>query len=146
MATNHHTNEILICPKCEDTLKTAHPDLIHWFWTFVKPRHLDCHVSEAWRNEYDQRLDYASGKSKEAWPMSKHNKMDEEGNPCSLALDLFQLASNDLGCFPWNYFKAIADETKDVLSGYHINWGGDFPKLHDGPHFELIQPIEEDAA
>lgn len=67
--------------------------------------------------------------------------MADDGSPCALALDLFQLASNGLACWPWNYFKEIANATRDTSHG--INWGGDWKhaaaSLGDGDHFELTK-------
>lgn len=127
-----HVNEAS-CAKCEEILKTAHPVLRQWVLEGVRPRHPEAHVSCAWRNEQDQNRDYAEGKSKLKWPLSNHNKFDDQGNPCSLAVDLFELASNGMACWRWLFFKMIADEAK--ADEAPIDWGYDLWGW-DSPHFQ----------
>lgn len=129
-----HTNIPNPCPSCEKELETAHPEIAAWFRNFVKPRHPDAHVSDAWRDKAEQNQFYAEGRSKAPWPKSKHNTT-LDGKPCSLALDLFELANNGMGCWRWSYFKKIADESK--AEGWPVDWAGWWRTFAEGPHFEL---------
>jgi hypothetical protein len=136
-----HVNGPVECPACAEKLKTAHPNLRLWFLTVVRPKHPDAHISDAWRGEKEQNEYVAEGRSEKPWPLSKHNKMDDQGTPCSLALDLFQLASNGMGVWSWIWFKRVADE----CLGENMRWLGDLngngkrdDKFCDGPHFELV--------
>lgn len=121
------------CALCSLKLDEAHPDLRTWY-SQIKKKFNDCHVSWSFRDKVSQNEAYAEGKSKASWPNSKHNIMND-GVPCAQALDLFQIASNGMACWVYSYFKKIKDE-----SGPDIKWGGDFKDktLGDYDHFELI--------
>lgn len=132
------------CPACDEKLKTADPELARIYRDVIKPRFYDCHISDAWRGERAQNEHVAMGKSRLRWPLSKHNAFDDNGNPCSQALDLFELASNGMACWRWVYFKAIAQELD--AEGLPIRWGGDWngngrkdKDDFDSPHFELVR-------
>lgn len=78
----------------------------------------------------------ALGKSRELFPNSKHN-FTIDGQPHSLALDIFQLISG----------KAIFNPTFcadlyawSLAQGYQLTWGGTFKGLHDLDHFQLQKP------
>lgn len=124
-----------ICPGCETKLKDAHPIISEWFREHVKPKHLDCHISCSFRGEKDQNEAKALGKSQLAWPLSAHNKSDDQGNPCAIALDLFELASNGMAVWRYKYFREIAQECEGL--DISIRWGGTFKSLGDYCHFEL---------
>ena len=83
------------------------------------------------RGEEEQNLAFASGRSKAKFPDSKHNTYP------SKAVDLapYPIDWNDTARFKdlAVRFKRIAKE-KNIP----INWGGDFKKLVDMPHFELV--------
>lgn len=120
------------CPSCDEKLKQAHPDIADWFYQ-VKKQFKEAHIAYTWRNEFDQNRMVAEGKSKLPWPKSKHNNVDENGNPYSLAVDLFELASNGMACWRWRYFKDIADQ----FCNNNVDWGGNWEHFKDSPHFEL---------
>lgn len=126
------------CPSCEDKLASAHINLTKWFLE-IKKAFPDVHISWSYRSEKEQNQFHAEGKSGVPYPLSKHNKKDDQGDPCSLALDLFQLASNGMAVWAYSYFRAISNLSKK--SGERIIWGGDFTgaakKLGDFSHFEL---------
>jgi len=117
-----HANGLAQCPSCVEKIKTSHPIMQEWFLYTVKPRFPDCHVSWAWRNKIDQNQFHAEGKSMRPWPLSDHNKMDDQGNPCSLALDFFQLCTNGMAAWPYKYFRDIASVCE--IKFYNIEWAG----------------------
>lgn len=127
------------CPSCEAKLKSAHRDLDKWFREFVKPKFPSAHVSCAFRNKYEQNQAHAEGKSRAPWPKSKHNHIAQDGTPCALAIDLFELASNGMACWHMGYFRKIAQESE--AAGYTIEWGGLWPSLADGPHFQMPSKV-----
>jgi hypothetical protein len=129
----HHTNGSAECLSCAAKLMQADQDLVQWFYREVKPAFPDAHVSWSFRGEKDQNEAVAMGKSKLAWPNSKHNALGPDGKPCARAIDLFQLASNGMACWPWKWFKDIADVCADPM----IEWGGSWTKFPDTPHFQL---------
>jgi hypothetical protein len=122
------------CPSCDEKLLTAHPDLREWFNKCVKPKFTDAHISWSFRDKFNQNQCVAEGKSKLKWPLSAHNKTDENGNPCAHALDLFELCSNGMARWSWKYFKEIAAESK--AKQYPVDWGHDLWGWDDD-HFQL---------
>jgi hypothetical protein len=133
-AVNKHANGIASCPSCEDKLKDAHPDLAEWFRGKVKPNYPHAHVSWSYRGKEDQEHAFLDGKTRLHFPLSAHNKHDDQGNPCALALDLFELDYNGMACWGWAFFRAIANAAQH--DGIPIKWGGDFKTLGDADHFE----------
>lgn len=130
-----HVNGAPTCPSCEEKLKEAHPDIAKWFREDVKLKHGDAHISWSFRDKDNQEAAFLDGKSKLHFPLSAHNKSDDQGNACSLALDLFELDYNGQACWSWAYFRTIADEA--AASNAPIFWGGHWQKLGDSDHFEL---------
>lgn len=109
----------------------AHPDLAKWFREIVKPKFNDCHISWSYRGRDDQEKAFLDGKSKLHFPLSAHNKSDDQGNACAMALDLFELDYNGIARWAWGYFRSIAQMSPE------LRWGGDFKDLGDSDHFEL---------
>lgn len=129
-----HSNDPAACPACEIKLKDAHPDIASWFRDKVKPAKQDCHISWSWRGQEDQEAAFLDGKSKLHFPLSPHNKQDDQGAPCSLALDLFELDFNGVARWSWGYFREVAE-----VDGESVFWGGNWPHLGDFDHFSLRQ-------
>lgn len=122
------------CPSCQEKIKTAHPYVQEW-WGKVKKAHPEAHISWAFRDEKSQNAAYREGKSKLEWPDSPHNH-EENGQPCSLALDLFQLSTQ--GNAIWNYawFKALGEKFCGQGSG--MRWG--IKSLGDYDHYQMRLP------
>lgn len=120
--------------RCSKFLEEANPSLATWFF-IMRSEFPDLHISCSWRGKEDQTFYFMSGKSKKPWPQSKHNKMDEKGNPCAEALDLFQIDDKGKAQFKMVYYKAIHDFSQ--YQGFRdIEWGGTW-KMKDGPHFQM---------
>ena len=134
MSLRLHHEEGAQCPLCDWKLTTAHPRLAQWFWA-LKKRYKNAHVSWAYRNEDKQKLFFNEGKSRVLYPNSKHNKVDAKGNPCSLALDLFQIDEDGLARFPNPWYAKIHAENE--ANREPIVWGGSWEKFPDLNHFEL---------
>lgn len=75
------------------------------------------------------------GRSKLAFPLSAHNKSDDQGNPCAMALDLFRLCSNGMASWEYKFCKDISETLPDTM-----RWGGAWKDLGDYDHFELTRP------
>ena len=133
-----HQNNVSPCPSCEEKLKDAHPTLAEWFRKVVKPKFQDCHISWSFRDKVSQEQAFLDGKSDLHFPMSAHNKSDDQGNPCSLALDLFRIDRNGMGCWEYGYFRDIANDAK--ANSEPILWGAVWPGLGDFDHFQLDLP------
>lgn len=131
-----HTNETPTCPSCEERLKSVHQDLADWFRNRVKPAYPSCHIAWGWRGEADQERAFLDGKTKLHFPLSAHNKCDDHGNPCSLALDLFKLDDKGIAQWPWKYFYEISEMA--ALAKDPIQWGGLWTHLGDADHYSLV--------
>lgn len=130
-----HANGTPACAACEAKLKDAHHDLGEWFRDHVKSKYPDAHISWSFRDQANQDQCFSDGKSKLKFPMSAHNKSDDAGNPCSMALDLFQLDYNGVARWAFGYFRNIADDAEAL--GLPIFWGGKWPHLGDSDHYSL---------
>ena len=135
-----HINNHKPCPLCAEKLLQAHQDLSGWFNDHVKPNYPQCHVSWSYRGKQDQEKAFLDGKSKLHYPLSAHNKHDDSGEPCSLALDLFELDFNGIARWSWKFFRDIANDAKQLP--IPIKWGGDFKTISDADHFELNLTID----
>jgi hypothetical protein len=136
----HHKNGVAECPECENKLKDAHPKLAEWYREKVKTAFPSCHISWSFRGKQDQEQAFSDRKSDLHFPFSPHNKSDDQGNPCALALDLFELDFNGIGRWAWGYFRDIAKTLPDC--GFPVEWAGNWKsekgkKLGDFDHFEL---------
>lgn len=127
-----HVNEP-VCQSCLEKLNQCHVEII-LFFNFVKQNHYDVHIAWGYRDQSAQELCTSQGKSKNHWPTSKHNH-SENGQPCSLAIDLFQLTDDGHAQFEEPFYEMIWLQTKD--KNLPIKWGGEFTHLKDYDHFEL---------
>lgn len=121
------------CSGCIEKLKSAHPFMRGWF-TRAKARHINLHVSCAFRNMEDQNRAYKDGTSKLSWPNSPHNNT-KDGNPCSLALDVFLINEDGEARFPPLFYAKLNEENQAAREP--IRWGGTFKTLGDFNHFEM---------
>lgn len=84
------------------------------------------------RGEADQDIACANGKSNTPWPTSKHNSCPSQ------AVDIapYPIDWNDI-----NRFRELAGAMYAAGNklGIKIRWGGDFTKLKDYDHFELVE-------
>jgi len=113
------------CPSCDERMLKAHPELKVWF-SKVKAKFPDIHVSWVYRDEKSQEEAFKSGASKLRYPHSAHNKTP------ACALDMFQLNSSGNAIFDPIAMARIYNEL-----GKHLIWGGNFKTLGDSGHFEL---------
>lgn len=121
------------CPKCAEKLKQADPTLVIWFLA-LQQRHNDCHISWSFRDEKSQNDCVARHLSQKCWPFSKHNAVDENGTPCSKALDLFQLVDG-VAKFETAWYEMLNEEI--ITQQLPITWGGTFKTLRDLDHFQI---------
>jgi len=108
-------------------------------------RRYDCAVICGHRNEKDQNVAYAEGRSKKKYPDSKHNKSP------SLAADVVPWFSQKPH-IRWNdsaKFYEFAGFVHGIafMLGIEIRWGGNWDmddelkdqNFYDLPHFELME-------
>lgn len=115
------------CPKCQEMLYAglADPVMRQWFEDLQVQRP-EVHIAYVYRNKDDQDKFFREGKSKAKFGLSPHNYM-----PC-LAIDIFFLVNGQY-YLDESWLKNIASNLPDG-----IEWGGNFPKFPDGPHFQRI--------
>ncbi len=110
----------------------------------------DFTVLEGYRNEARQTKVFKSGSSKLPFPLSSHNRLDEQGDPESLGVDIAP--------FPlyWDsdreQFLILAGLIIGIAwaMGYKVIWGGDWDgdyiftdqKFNDLVHFTLILKVD----
>lgn len=114
--------------KSLEVRSTLHPDLQKLVDEVSKT--VNCSLICGYRNKADQDKAFASGNSKLQWPKSRHNTWPSE------AVDIV----------PWpvdwkdiKAFKAMAVKIKEAAEqvGVDIEWGGDWDKFKDYPHWQL---------
>jgi len=122
-----------VCPSCEEKLKQACGYMVNWFHN-TKKHFPSIHISCSFRNQQDQEQAYAEGKTHAQWPKSPHNRTNDDGVPCSYALDLFELSEGNVALFPPKLYCDLWDYC--VKNGLEIIWGGKFRSLGDADHFQ----------
>lgn len=127
-----HTNTE-VCESCNEKLKQSHPAMKAWVLE-LRARHEDVHVSCSFRNKADQDKAYIERKSLLRWPNSKHN-YTRNGQPYSLAVDLFQIDSLGQGHWDKSFFTQINEENE--AHQREMRWGGEFKSIGDSCHFEM---------
>jgi hypothetical protein len=129
----HHTNDG-ICFLCLQKLRQADPQIADWFKT-IKTLYPTVHISCSWRSAEDQEKAFAESKTKLHWPKSAHNAINEQHEPASRALDLFNLSLDGVAIFPPLFYAKIWHTCQDRKDP--IQWGGNFKTLGDSDHFQL---------
>ena len=120
-------------------LATCHPRIRYWIKEAIKTSPLDFGVVCGYRSKDEQTSAYANGKSNAPYGASLHNFMWGD-KPCSLAVDVMPYADGD---YLWHddiAIKQLYDHlmlTADRM-GLRLIWGGDFDKLIDKPHWEIM--------
>jgi len=119
------------------SLKGIHPDLRRVIDRALQESPLDFIVIEGLRTMQRQRELYASGVSKTM------NSRHLTGH----AVDLLPIGK-DGAAFAWPLYDKLGPAVKAAANaeGVQIEWGGDWTKFRDGPHFQLdwdAYPTEE---
>jgi peptidoglycan L-alanyl-D-glutamate endopeptidase CwlK len=114
-------------------LFTCHPDL--QLLVMAVSKRISLMVVQGHRGKEEQNHAFTTGKSKLAWPFSKHNETP------SRAVDLAPL--NSEGGISWDDLDAFKEMGRIVFEEAHrlripIRWGGNFKTWKDYPHFELL--------
>ena len=120
-----------------NNLKGIHPDLRRVIDRALQESPLDFIVIEGLRTMQRQRELYASGASKTM------NSRHLTGH----AVDLLPIGK-DGAAFAWPLYDKLGPAVKAAADaeGVQIEWGGDWTKFRDGPHFQLdwdVYPTEE---
>ena len=106
---------------CDNQLQTLFHEVIKDF---------DCTIICGHRNEADQNKAFADGKSKLKWPDSKHNTSP------SKAVDVVPYPVDWLNIRSFERLNMVVNR-KAIDLGIGIDWGGDWKKFRDYPHYQL---------
>jgi peptidoglycan L-alanyl-D-glutamate endopeptidase CwlK len=114
--------------KSMQRLSTCDNDLQALFYEVIKE--FDCTILCGYRNEADQNKAFKEGKSKLKFPNSKHN--------CSPSRAV------DVAPYPIDWLNIRAFERLNTVvmrkaheMGINIEWGGNWKKFKDYPHYQL---------
>lgn len=116
--------------KSKERLATCHIDLQMVMNEAIKTT--DFTVLCGHRNKEDQTIAVNKGNSKTPWPKSMHNKVP------SLAVDVVPYPVDWLDLESFKNLSAVILEAANSI-GVKIRWGGNFKRLVDMPHYELIK-------
>lgn len=140
-AIPHHTSDPT-CALCELKLTQAHPELGRWFRD-VKSRHANIHISWSYRDQASQEQAFSDGASGLHYPKSAHNHTGVQGEPLSLALDVFQI--DDLGRAKFDPIFCARINDENEKAGIQMLWGGTFKDLGDSGHFQLTDSPDHET-
>lgn len=115
-----------------------HPDLRRVLDRALKDSPLDFAVIEGLRTLERQKQLVASGASQTL------NSRHITGH----AVDLMPIGPDGKGAFDWPLYNQLGPAVKAAAAaeGVELDWGGDWKKFKDGPHFELDRaayPVDE---
>ena len=128
--------------RSKDNLKGVHPDLVKVVERAITLTTQDFTVIEGVRTTQRQQELYAQGRTKPGSKVTNADGVKNKSNHQAKA-DGYGHAV-DIVPYPvdWNTtskFRAIADAMKQAAKdlGVKLEWGGDWTKLVDLPHFEV---------
>lgn len=115
-------------------LEGVHPDLVAIVKRAITISKVDFMVIEGMRSEAQQQENIRKGVS---WTMRSRHLVHADGY--AYAVDLAPLIGGKIPWDNWRYFEIVADAMKQAARdlGVPIEWGGDWKKTRDGPHFQL---------
>lgn len=114
--------------KSLSNLKGVHPDLVKVVKRAIELTECDFTITEGLRTKERQAQLLKEKKTKTS------NSRHFTGHAVDLAAWINNTVSWD-----WKYYHQIADAMKKAATELNISidWGGDWKKFKDGPHFEL---------
>ena len=109
-------------------LRGVHPDLVRVVNRAIQITPVDFRVGEGLRTAARQKQLVAAGASRTM------NSRHLNGH----AVDLIALVNGTVR-WDWPLYHLIAKAVKQAaaLEGVPIEWGGDWPRFRDGPHYQL---------
>jgi peptidoglycan L-alanyl-D-glutamate endopeptidase CwlK len=110
------------------SLSTCHPDLQAIAGEAIKT--FDFTVLCGHRNKEEQDKEYREGDSQLQWPNSRHNSNPSEAMDCVP----YPIDWKDIERFEK---MAVVIKAAAKKLGIDIEWGGDWKRFKDYPHFEL---------
>lgn len=123
------TGNFKLSEKSLDRLKGLHPDIVKVVKRAIEITDSDFSVGEGLRTITRQKELFKQGATKTM------NSRHLTGH----AVDLFALDEDGKVTWDWKYYHPLAAAVKQAAKdvGVSIEWGGDWSKLKDGPHYQL---------
>jgi len=125
----------VISEKSQQRLVLVHPDLQRVVYRAVEMGEMELMVIEGERTLEKQKTYVAKGASQTM--RSRHvREMNQCGEVC--AVDLGVMIDGELR-WDWPLYHKLGALVKEAakIEGVPIEWGGDWVKFKDGPHFQL---------
>ena len=125
----------MISEKSQQRLVLVHPDLQRVVYRAVEMGEMELMVIEGERTLEKQKTYVAKGASQTM--RSRHvREMNQCGEVC--AVDLGVMIDGELR-WDWPLYHKLGALVKEAakIEGVPIEWGGDWVKFKDGPHFQL---------
>ena len=115
--------------KSLDRLKGLHPDIVKVVKRAIEITDIDFSVGEGLRSITRQKELFKQGAT------TTMNSRHLTGH----AVDLFALDESGKVTWDWKYYYPLSDAVKQAAKdvGVSIEWGGDWSKFKDGPHYQL---------
>lgn len=125
----------MLSEKSIERLSTVHPDLQRVVYRAVELGEMDLMVIEGERTLEKQKTYVAKGASTTL--RSRHVPQMNECN-VACAVDLGVMIDGELR-WDWPLYNKLGALVKEAAKaeGVLIEWGGDWLKFKDGPHFQL---------
>lgn len=113
-------------------LEGVHPDLVRVVHRAITLTPVDFGITEGLRTKERQRQLVAQGASRTM------NSRHLTGH----AVDVVAYIGSEVR-WDWPLYPRIAKAFREAarIEGVKIVWGGDWPRLRDGPHFELDRSV-----
>lgn len=118
----------------EAKLKSAHPDLVKVVRRCADITDIPFKIGETSRSVAQQKANIAKGVS---WTMNSRHIVSKDG--LARAVDLLAMPDGKTVTWSWPPYYKLADAMKKAAKDVDIfiEWGGDWKKNKDGPHFQL---------
>jgi peptidoglycan L-alanyl-D-glutamate endopeptidase CwlK len=125
---------ITLTPNDKAKLAGAHPDLVRVIERAAATSNINFKVLEVLRSVEQQKKNVASGAS--STMRSRHLAHPKDG--LSRAVDIVPLVDGQVS-WAWPIYRKLAPIIKQAAKdlGVPLEWGGDWKKLKDGPHWQL---------
>lgn len=123
------TGKYKLSEKSLSRLDGLHSDLVKVVKRAIEITTIDFSVGEGLRSITRQKELYASGAT------TTMNSRHLTGH----AIDLFAIDESGAVTWDWKYYHPLSDAVKQAAKdvGVTIEWGGDWSKFKDGPHYQL---------
>jgi peptidoglycan LD-endopeptidase CwlK len=126
-------------------LEGIHPDLVKVMTEAIKNSPVDFTITDGVRTTAEQQILYAQGRTKPGRIVTNADGIRNKSNHQAktdgygYAVDLYPFYGGTVQLNDHTRLRAIADHIKKTAKQLNIKieWGGDWAKFRDYPHFEL---------